>query len=194
MQDHLQELRVAEHELRIRFVRCQPAVETVAAGIRPTAQTNDTQDGVEKTPAGSVSAALQTLEVPSHDVTLPRRVTRLLGDGIPIAVMRHHGDHRVVRCAPAQRPGARIEHSAAVTPEFRIATLLRLIGVVPDEEAPTQLGVLARVGVKTRHLIMVVLGRASGLEEQYPVTRPGEVRGQRPAAGAGTDYDVLVGR
>ncbi len=178
-QDHLQELRVAEHELRIRFVRCQPAVETVAAGIRPTAQTNDTQDGVEKTPAGSVSAALQTLEVPSHDVTLPRRVTRLLGDGIPIAVMRHHGDHRVVRCAPAQRPGARIEHSAAVTPEFRIATLLRLIGVVPDEEAP---------------MIMVVLGRASGLEEQYPVTRPGEVRGQRPAAGAGTDYDVLVGR
>src|SRR5205814_7840983 len=74
--------------------------------------------------------------------------------------------------------------------EFRIATLLRSIGVVPDEEAPTQHGVLARVGVKTRHLIMVVLGRASGLEEQYPVTRPGEVRGQRPAAGRSEERRV----
>ena len=114
-QDHPHQLVVVDRHRRLGQLGRKPAAVAVPAAVdrfhqeardnRADPSDDPAQDRNPGEPggAGEVAAALQALEVPAHPVASPGRVARHLGDGVPIVVVRVHGDHRVVGRAAAQR-------------------------------------------------------------------------------------------
>src|SRR5437870_10097498 len=84
----------------------------------------------------SISAVFHALEIAAHVLGPPRGITGQFCDRVPVIIMRIDQDHRIMRSAAAQAPGARIENSAALGPKLRVAFLLLLVGVMSDEEVP----------------------------------------------------------
>ena len=160
---------------------------------------------------GAVVAVLETLEVPAHLLGAPRPIARDVGNRVPVLVVRVNEDQRVVRRAPAERAGARVEdaiHAGAVPrlAVFRIAPLLHVVGVVPDEEVPAHRLVLGREGVERRDVVVVGQRVRSGrvrvaagerarvaarFEEQDGETLLGQSRRNGAATGARADDDEL---
>src|SRR5690242_6546571 len=105
-----------------------------------------------------IGAALETLEVRPHLLAAPGIVARRLRDLIPISLVWHNGDHRVVRGAATERAGARIEHTLAL-PCSLIGSILRVcrsphgIIVVMDEEFPRHRGIFGCKAVKAGHRV-----------------------------------------
>ena len=160
----------------------------------------------------AVVAVLEPFEVPAHLLGAPRPIARDVGNRVPVLVVRVHEDQRVVRGAPAERAGARVEH--AVHPRsvprlavLRIAPLLHVVGVVPDEEVPAHRLVLGGERVERRHVVVVRQRVGSGRVRvaagracagSPPASRSSTVNpssasraATRPAAGARADHDEL---
>ena len=156
-------------------------------------------------------AVLDSLEVGTHVIRAPGRIAGDVGDLIPVGVVRVDEDHRVVRRAPAERAGARVQdavHLALVErgAELLVLLLARIVLVMPDEEIPSQRFVLCRERVKGGNVVIlgqrilaVTLrigalkraGIATRLEQEDPEPRFREPRGDGPAAGARADDDVF---
>ena len=82
--------------------------------------------------------------------------------------------------------------------EGLVSSLLGLVGVVADEEAPAERRVLRGEGVEGRHLVVFrqpcagLGGVAAGLDQDDPTAALGKARRKRPAAGAGADDDIVA--
>ena len=137
-----------------------------------------------------VFAALHALPVLPHVLRVPRRVVGPLGDLVPVAVVRHDRDHRVVRGAAAERAGARIENPLAL--DVLLFVALRVGPIMVDVKAPRHLRNLGGEGVEGGDLVLVRFRVAARLDQADAKTLDGEVRRQGSAAGSGADDDVVV--
>src|SRR4051794_32654429 len=99
-----------------------------------------------------IVAVLELFKMPAHRVTFPRSVAGRGCNAVPVAVLRVHGDHGVVRRAAAERAGARIENSFAWD-EFTVA--LRIGRIVLHVEVPREARVFGSEGMKSRYLVVV---------------------------------------
>ena len=92
-----------------------------------------------------------------------------------------------MRGAAAERAGARVEHAVDGCPSLSRGTWGRaaagVVAVVADEEVPAQRLVLRGEGVERRHV--VVVGQAVG-RRPCPRTPPAERRGSPPASSSST--------
>ena len=109
---------------------------------------------------------LEAFEVAAHVLGAPGAVARDVGDGVPVLVVRIHEDQRVVRGAPAECAGARVEHTVhAFAVErlavFRVPPLLLVVGVVADEEVPPHRLVFGRERMKRGDVVIVRQGVAA---------------------------------
>jgi hypothetical protein len=93
--------------------------------------------------------------------------------------------------AAAERAGARIEDAALGRVVLRVALGAGLVFVVPGEELPGDVGMLAGEGVKDRDVEPLLLRRLAGLDETNRVTGLGEAGRYGPASCAGSDDDVV---
>ncbi len=130
-------------------------------------------------------------------IHLRRRPGRVAGhrrDAVPVALLGQDGDHRVDRGRSAQRAAARVED--ALRRDLCVALLARRIGVVIDEVPPGQPRILGQLRVEDRDLVVLrVAGVVAGLEQQDARAGASQPGGQRPAARARADDDVVeVGR
>ena len=201
LQNRSPQIAVLERRQRNCAFGRQPPAPAVAAGISP--------ELAEHPFPPPVPAVLDSLEVGAHVIRAPGRIAGDVGDLIPVGVMRVDEDHRVVRRAPAERAGARVQdtvHLALVErgAELLVLVLAGIVLVVPDEEIPSQRFVLGRERVKRGNVVVFgqgVLARilrvgaleltriAAGLEQEHPEPQLREPRGDSPAAGARADDD-----
>src|SRR4051794_27676133 len=88
----------------------------------------------EAAPERAITAIFQPLPVAPHVDSAPRFVAGQRGDAVPIAVMRRHEDHRVMRGTAAERTGPRVQDS--LWPTFAVALLLHIVGIMTDVKIP----------------------------------------------------------
>ncbi len=153
-----------------------------------------------------VVAVLQLFEIAAHRVGAPGGVAGALGDVVPVGVVRIDGDHRVMGGAAAQRAGARVEDAVPLCHEFRVALLLHVIGIVPDEEVPAHGRVFAGKPMERRNVVVVrqpvqaglcrvaagqQAGITAGLQQQHAGPGFRQSRRDGAAAGARSDHDVI---
>ena len=144
-----------------------------------------------------VAAPLDPLEDASHPIRGPRLVIRVVrlgdpGDLLPVAVVRVDGDQGVVRRAAPQGPGAGVQDALALhVLGIVLVALSRRIGVVLDEEIPAHLRVLCRLGVERRDVVVQVLVFVAGLDQKDLEPRAGKVGGDRSAAAARANDDII---
>jgi hypothetical protein len=142
----------------------------------------------------AMTAVLDSLEVLPHRLGAPRAIASQVGNLIPVRIARRDQDHRVVRRATAQGPGARIPDAVVFGQEVRIPRLLHGIAVVADEEVPTHAGVFCRERMEGRN---VVLGRfsrprvAPGFEHEHGKALVSQPRRHGSTAGSRADDDVV---
>lgn len=181
----------------------EPAVVAVARRVP------ELVDPAPRKPA--VVAVLHALIVLAHVLRTPRGIAGELREVVPVAVVRVDRDHRVVRRTAAQGAGPRVEHAVHALavpgfPVFRIALLLRRVGVMAHPEIPAQRVALGGNTVKGGHVVVVrqVLsvrvpahpaGRLARItarfeQQDFPSGR-GEPRGDGPAPRTRANHDVL---
>ena len=101
-----------------------------------------------------------------------------------------------MRGTAAERTGPWVKDTAAA--EFRIAALLRVVGVVADEEVPAHRRVLRSERMKGRHIIIsresfTGFTRVAARFEQYNMPAGfGEAGRDRAATSAGSDDNVIA--
>ena len=143
----------------------------------------------------AVAALLQPLEVVAHGLGVPGLVAGQLGDAVPVAVVGVDEDHGVVRGAPAQRAGARVED--AVAPPARTcspSSAARRRVVAHEEVARTSPAPRRRwdgTPAPGRLQVSVAVSRiASGLEHQnrWPARARSAASGPPPAPEPTTMY------
>ena len=173
----------------------------LGAGGQAAQPTRDRLPGLQqpqKDAAVTVLGALDAIEVLAHPPGAPAVIARDLGDVVPVALVRIHRDHGVVRGAAAERRGARIEDARragipGIAPVvLRIALRPVVVGIVLDVELPAEARVLGRQAVECRHRIMVVDPVAAGIDQQHAEALERQVRRKRAAAGAGAHDDEVV--
>jgi hypothetical protein len=141
-----------------------------------------------------VPAVFDPLKVAPHRLGAPRGVAGEIGDVVPVLVAGRDQDQRVVGRAAAERPRARIPHAILGGDEVRIAPLLRIVGIVPDEKIPAHGRVLGRERMEGGDVVVGGIGIAripSGLEHEHRVAGFGEPGGNRATASARADDDVV---
>ncbi len=159
-----------------------------------------------------VSAALEALEVAMHALGRPGGIAGQRRDRIPVRLVRIDQDHRIVRGAAAERAGARVEDAidgAAVqrVAIFGVGSLGLVVVVVAHEKIPAHRLVLRGERMERRDIVVVgqpVRARlpsdgagqrarvAAGFQQHDLVARLREPCGDRAAAGAGADHDIVA--
>ncbi len=152
----------------------------------------------EPIPQRSVSTTLQLPQVFAHVARTPGVIARECRDCVPVRIMRQHEDHRVMSGTAPQCCRARIQYSAEVIAVFPVASLARRIAVMPDRIVPLERVILARVAVKSRHVIIVGKARSAlrphvpaRLEQEYPFALFGQSCRKRAPAGTGADDHII---
>ena len=75
--------------------------------------------------------------------------------------------------------------------EFIVALLLRIIGVMANEEIPPQRFMLRGAGMKGRHVIFTWIILSPCFQQQHPEAFQAEVTRERTSACSRTDHDVV---
>jgi hypothetical protein len=164
---------------------------SVIAAVEPMA------DPLARVFAVDVEVGLEPLEVLAHVAGRPAVVAGDPGDVVPVLGVGIQRDHRVMRGAPTERPGTRIEDARLlvrprVRDVFAVELLLRFIVVVLDEEVPAHRRLFGRADVQRRNLLVrqraLIVAR---FEQQHAAPGASKTARQRPATRARADDDVV---
>src|SRR5690348_13812234 len=143
-------------------------------------------------------AVFQPFEILAHVFSEPRRISRNLGQVVPVTVLRNHGDHGIVSRAASQRSRSWIPDPVAIRDELAVFLLFLLIRVMPHVVVPGDLWILGGKAVKNRDFVHVpaeIAFRAwigAGLEKKYVVSLLCQIRSQGTAPCPGSYDDVIV--
>ncbi len=137
-----------------------------------------------------VVTMLEALEIGAHSLAAPGMIVCDFCNLIPISAWPAHRDHRVVNGAAAYCRCPRIKDSVPFTVPFAVRLLW--IGVMFNEELPTEIGMFAGVRMERRNLCDLRRIPAACFQDKHAKAVLCQIASKRSAARAGADDDEIV--